>query len=168
MHIIFLSACRMLLRPSTTDVDALGAPQDPWVNAARQLSKQPCSPLCKQALLIRIFLEFFREVLDGYNQFLVTCIAAADGASTASSLSRNISGMQEQMRRVSSSAAQITSAAAAIAGSGSTVSFTAARHIRRSSSSAGQQWSGMHMPALLQHHQAICRQVAVLKGLAHC
>eukprot|EP00878_Enallax_costatus_P033710 GHUV01037261.1.p1 GENE.GHUV01037261.1~~GHUV01037261.1.p1 ORF type:complete len:284 (+),score=83.78 GHUV01037261.1:631-1482(+) len=151
---------KTLLRPATTDVDALSAAQDPWVKTIRQLSQQPVSPLHKQAVLLHLFIEFFNHVLDGYQLYLHEQPATdpstrAGSLSTERGLSRGFSSIQEQLRRVSSSAAQL--AAAAAGSSTGTAAFAVGRLRRSSSTAASQQSSAVDMEALLQHHQAICR-----------
>lgn len=158
-----MDACRVLMQPSVTEADVLPVSSqsdpDPWVAAARALGPSaPWSP-SKQALLLRIFMEFFCEVLRDHHLFLC---ASSQEVSERASLARRDS-------RISSAGGSSSGGSSGGAPPGSRVLRGAASlhlqpQIGRSNSLAagvGQALQHTHnivgMQALLDHHHSLCR-----------
>jgi hypothetical protein len=137
----------MLLQPSVTDADAVGQHADPWILAAQQMAMHPWGP-SKQALLLRIFLEFFCSVLDGYQGFLVP--GSCDGSRTVTC--RAISGVQQGLLQMQKRASTV-----AVSGGGSGVSLPVVPPVR-SSLLLGplQPQCRVDMAAMLDHHAVLC------------
>jgi hypothetical protein len=140
----------MLMQPSVTDVDAVGQHTDPWILAGQQMAGQPWGP-CKQALLLRIFLEFFCSVLDGYQSFLTP--GSSDG-SRSTVPCRALSGVQQGLLQMQKRASSV----AVSGGGGGTVGGLPVVPPVRSSMLLGplQPQCRVDMTAMLDHHAATC------------
>jgi hypothetical protein len=137
------------MQPSVTDVDAVGLHTDPWVLAAQQMAGQPWGP-CKQALLLRIFLEFFRSVLDGYQGFLTP--GSSDGSRIVPC--RALSGVQQGLLQMQKRASSV----AVGSGGGGTAGGLPVVPPVRSSMLLGplQPQCRVDLAAMMDHHAAIC------------
>lgn len=157
------------MQPSVTEADVVSSSTeqyDPWVAAARALGPgAPWSP-CKQALLLRVFMEFFHEVLRDHQLFLSTSSAgAADGRSSMSRRdSRLTSGGGSAVGGSSGGAAAgVRALRSALSLSGAAgAAGTALQAGRNSSLAPGpgmllQAHCRVGMQALLDHHFSICR-----------
>lgn len=139
----------MLLQPSIADADAVAQHTDPWILAAQQMAGQPWGP-SKQALLLRIFLEFFRSVLDGYQGFLIPGSCAGSRSITCRALSGVQQGLLQMQKRASS-------AAVSGGGSGGGVALPVVPPVRSSVLLGPQQPPcRVDMAAVLEHHTALC------------
>lgn len=135
------------MQPSVTDVDAVGQQQDPWMLAAQQLSGRAWGS-CKQALLVRIFMQFFCSVLDSYQKFLVAGSTNGSRSSTHRALS-GVHGLLSMQMRVSG---------AGPAGAAALPSVPVIRSAALSSAmlSPMQQQCRVDMAAVLEHHHPFC------------
>jgi hypothetical protein len=146
-NMYFFMQCRMLLQPSVTDVDAVGQHTDPWILAAQQMAGQPWSP-SKQALLLRVFLEFFRSVLDGYQGFLAP--GSCDGSRSVTC--RAISGVQQGLLQMQKRASSV-----AVSGGGWGVALPVVPPVRSSLLlGPSQPQCKVDVAAMLEHHAALC------------
>eukprot|EP00879_Flechtneria_rotunda_P012714 GHRR01013277.1.p1 GENE.GHRR01013277.1~~GHRR01013277.1.p1 ORF type:complete len:1835 (+),score=708.37 GHRR01013277.1:594-6098(+) len=84
---------RMLMQPSVANVDLVGQHNDPWVVAAKQMAMQAWGSN-KQALLLRIFMQFFQDILQGYQKF--TLSDSLDGSTAKGFV--GVQGVQCQLR----------------------------------------------------------------------
>jgi hypothetical protein len=115
------------------------------------MAGQPWGP-CKQALLLRIFLEFFSSVLDGYQSFLVARPSSNDGSRTVPF--RALSGVQQGLLQMQKRASSV----AVSGGGGGAVGGLPVVPPVRSSVLLGplQPQCTVDVAAMLNHHAAIC------------
>ncbi|KAF6266032.1 AEX-3 domain-containing protein [Scenedesmus sp. NREL 46B-D3] len=137
----------MLMQPAVTGVDAVGQGADPWTLAAQQMAGQPWGP-SKQALLLRVFVEFFRSVLDGHQGFLIP--GSCDGSRTV--MCRALSGVQQGLLQMQKRASAVA------AGSSSGAVGLPVVPAVRSSLLLGplQPLCRVDLAAVLGHHAAQC------------
>jgi len=156
------------MQPSVTEADVVSSsseqPEDPWVAAAQALGpSEPWSPT-KQALLLRMFMEFFHEVLRDHQLFLSTSgIDAEARASLARRDSRMTSGGGSSSGGSSGGAGPSGRALrGALSLSGTAAPGSSLQAGRSSSLAPGagamlQAQCRVGMQALLDHHFNICR-----------
>jgi hypothetical protein len=174
------------MQPSVTEADVVTGSsssgstsrEDPWVAAARALgTATPWSP-SKQALLLRVFMEFFHDMLRDHQLFLTPASIEAERSSAGSSAA----GLTRRDSRVTSggggggsggggfTSARALRAALSLSGTaGAAVAAVAAvaaggggqQAGRVSGAAAGglqlQAQSARGMQALLEHHASLCK-----------
>jgi uncharacterized membrane protein YgcG len=151
----------MLMQPSITEADLVHtspAQEDPWVAAAQAVAGAQWSP-SKQALLLRIFMEFFREVLRDYQLFLCsTSQEASDRAATlARSNSRLTSGGGGGSGSTGGAAPGSRALRSALSGTGGAAGSLAAARSNSLAAGAQAQAQIVGLQALFDHHYATCR-----------
>jgi hypothetical protein len=154
----------MLMQPSVTEADLVHtspAQQDPWVAAAQAMAGAPWSP-SKQALLVRIFMEFFQEVLRDYQLFLCTTSQEASerAATLARSNSRLTSGGGSSSGSTGGAAPGSRALRSALSGTNGAAGSLAAARSNSLAAGAQLQAQIVGMQALFDHHYAICRCVS--------
>lgn len=155
------------MQPSVTEADMVHTsttPEDPWVAAAQAMGSMPWNPT-KQALLVRVFMEFFNEVLRDYQLFLC---ASGQELSERAALSRRdsrlTSGGGSSSGSSSSGGAAPGSRVLCSSLSGMAAIGGALVAVRSNSMAVGagallQAQSIIGLQALCDHHYNICRQV---------
>lgn len=151
------------MQPTVTEADVVplssSGPEDPWVLAAQALGPQaPWDPR-KQALLLRIFMEFFREVLRDYQLFLC---ASSQEASERASLARRDSRLTSGGGSSNGGALPTGWASrTALSLSGAGAGLVPGRSNSLATNAVLQVQGIVGMQALLDHHRSICRWVHV-------
>lgn len=165
---------RALQHPFSNDGDLLGTPADPWVAAARALAPDGWGPR-KQALAMRVFLQFFSDALDGYEAFVgrgrrgaspsIVIAAAAAAAATppsqapaAGSASGAAGAQSPRVRHAGASAGGAAALGLAAGGLGlglGRVSFGSCSS--RFTGTSGPSNLNVNLPALIAHHEARTR-----------
>jgi hypothetical protein len=154
--------CRVLLRPYSTDGDLMGDPADPWASAARQLAPEGWGPR-KQALMARVFLEFFADALSGYEKF----VGRPPGGSMAAGAGDGKGGLSggSHSQRASRHCGATSSSGGggggpppAVSQSGSSVSLgclsSSSSFSRLTGLSGGPSNLNINMAGLMAHHDA--------------
>lgn len=153
------------MQPSVTERDVVRtstAPEDPWVAAAQAMAGAPWSP-SKLALLVRVFMEFFRDVLHDFQLFVCASSSQADVPDRTGSLARRDSRLTSGGGSSSSSGGALPGSRALRSALSGAAAMSGGLLAGRSNSLAAGAGSVLQaqgivgLQALFDHHFAICR-----------
>jgi hypothetical protein len=156
----------MLMQPSVAEADlghSSAAPEDPWVLAIKALLGPAAAwGPSKQALLLRVFMEFFHDVLRDYHLYLSTA-EASERASLVRRDSR-LTSAGGSSSCSSSSGGSLSSArtlrnSLSLSGAAGLPGLAGGRSSSLAAGSAPllQAQNLVGMQALLDHHFSLCR-----------